>query len=164
VRKALQALPDVELASSAELRTISLQIFDRSFAITVWLQGVALAVGLFGVAAGQSAQALARQREFGLLRHLGFARRELQGLLLLEASLMAGAGVVAGLGLGLLLAAVLVFVVNPQSFHWSMDLHLPWTRLAALMAVAFVAAVGAAALAGRRALGADAIRAVKEDW
>lgn len=154
---------NIELAAAGELRELSLTIFDRSFAITVWLQAVALAVGLFGVVASQSAQALARRREFGLLRHLGLSRRELMRLLLLEAGLTGGAGALAGLGLGLALSAVLVFVVNPQSFHWSMDLHLPLPRLAALVGLAFLAAVGASAFAGRQALGADAVRAVRED-
>jgi putative ABC transport system permease protein len=154
---------DIETAAAGELRTLSLQLFDRSFAITVWLQAVALAVGLFGVIASQSAQALARRREFGLLRHLGLSRRALMRLLLLEASLTGGAGALAGLALGLGLSVVLVYVVNPQSFHWSMELSLPVGRLAALVGLAFAAAVGASLLAGRRALGTDAVRAVRED-
>lgn len=164
-RNAVRALAhdDAEMAAAGELRTLSLQIFDRSFAITLWLQAVALAVGLFGVVASQSAQALARKREFGLLRHLGLSRRQLMRLLLIEASLAGGAGALAGLGLGLGLSVVLVYVVNPQSFHWSMEMHLPITRLAALVGLAFAAAVGAALLAGRRALGADAVRAVRDD-
>lgn len=154
---------DVDMAGAGELRALSLQIFDRSFAITVWLQAVALAVGLFGVVASQSAQALARRREFGLLRHLGLSRRQLMRLLLLEAGLAGGAGALAGLALGLGLSVVLVYVVNPQSFHWSMDMYLPVARLGALVALAFAAAVGASLMAGRRALGADAVRAVRED-
>lgn len=154
---------DAELAAAGELRSMSLRIFDRSFAITVWLQAVALAVGLFGVVASQSAQALARRREFGLLRHLGLSRRALMRLLLVEAGLTGGAGALAGLALGLGLSAVLVYVVNPQSFHWSMEMHLPIARLATLVGLAFAAAVGASLLAGRRALGQDAVRAVRED-
>jgi hypothetical protein len=49
----------------------SLRIFDRSFAVTYWLQAVAIGIGLFGVAASFSAQVLARRKEFGLLAHLG---------------------------------------------------------------------------------------------
>lgn len=154
---------DVETAASGELRALSLQIFDRSFAITVWLQAVALAVGLFGVVASQSAQALARKREFGLLRHLGLSRRMLMKLLLIEAGLAGGAGALAGLALGLALSVVLVYVVNPQSFHWSMEMSLPLARLTVLVGLAFAAAVGASLLAGRRALGTDAVRAVRED-
>ncbi|MBV8034939.1 FtsX-like permease family protein [Roseateles sp.] len=154
---------DVDLAAAGELRRLSLQIFDRSFAITIWLQAVALAVGLFGVVASQSAQALARKREFGLLRHLGLSRRQLLRLLLIEAGLTGGTGALAGLALGLGLSVVLVYVVNPQSFHWSMEMHLPLARLASLVGLAFAAAVGASLLAGHRALGQDAVRAVRED-
>jgi predicted lysophospholipase L1 biosynthesis ABC-type transport system permease subunit len=53
-----------------------LRIFDRSFAVTYWLQAVAIAIGLFGVAANFSAQVLARRKEFGLLAHLGLTRRQ----------------------------------------------------------------------------------------
>ncbi|WP_422014189.1 FtsX-like permease family protein [Roseateles sp.] len=163
VRAAAPDADDIEMAAAGELRTLSLSLFDRSFTITVWLQAVALAVGLFGVIASQSAQALARKREFGLLRHLGLSRRQLMRLLLLEASLQGGAGALAGLALGVGLSAVLVYVVNPQSFHWSMDMSLPVARLSALVGLAFAAAVGASLLAGRRALGPDAVRAVRED-
>jgi len=163
VRSAAPNADDIEMAAAGELRALSLKIFDRSFAITVWLQAVALAVGLFGVIASQSAQALARRREFGLLRHLGLSKKQLTRLLFLEAGLQGGAGALAGLALGLGLSAVLVYVVNPQSFHWSMEMSLPVGRLAALVGLAFAAAVGASLLAGRRALGQDAVRAVRED-
>ena len=155
---------DLELAAAGELRNLSLRIFDRSFAVTAWLQAVALGIGLFGIAASQSAQVLARKREFGLLLHLGFTRAGVLRLLGLEAALLCGVGALAGLALGLGLSAVLVFVVNPQSFHWSMDLSLPWPRLLALLALVFAAGVGAALVAGRKAATADAVQAVKEDW
>ncbi len=163
--RALAAEPqDLEVAAVAELRKLSLQIFDRSFAVTVWLQAVALAIGLFGIAAAASAQALARRREFGLLLHLGFTRADVLRLLGLEAVLLCGVGAIAGLALGLGLSAVLIWVVNPQSFHWSMDMSLPGWRLAALLAAVFVAGVLASLLAGYRAVAQQAVQAVKEDW
>ncbi len=155
---------DLEFAAASDLRATSLRIFDRSFAVTNWLQAVALAIGLFGIAAAQSAQVLARRREFGLLLHLGFTRAGVLRLLALEAALMCGVGALAGLALGLALSAVLVFVVNPQSFHWSMDMSLPWPRLAGLLALMFGAGVLATLIAGRKAAQGDAVQAVKEDW
>ena len=59
---------------------------------------------------------------------------------------------------------VLVHVVNPQSFHWTMDLLVPWARLLALCAAVIVAGTVTAWLAGRAAAGRDAVLAVKEDW
>ncbi len=64
----------LEFAATSELRTLSLRIFDRSFAVTYYLQAVAIAIGLVGIAASLSAQVLARRKEFGLLAHLGLTR------------------------------------------------------------------------------------------
>ena len=154
----------IEFASTRQIRAVSLKIFDRSFAVTYWLQGVAIAIGLFGVAASFSAQVLARRKEFGLLAHLGLTRRQILAVVAGEGAAWTLIGSVAGLGLGLLVAVVLVHVVNPQSFHWTMDLVLPWLRLLGLCAAVVLAGTVTAWLAGRAAAGRDAVLAVKEDW
>ena len=154
----------IEFASSREIRAVSLKIFDRSFAVTYWLQGVAIAIGLFGVAASFSAQVLARRKEFGLLVHLGLTRGQVLRVVAGEGLAWTAIGAVAGLALGLAVSMVLVFVVNPQSFHWTMDLTVPWLRLLALCAAVVVAGTVTAWLAGRAAAGRDAVLAVKEDW
>ncbi|WP_096665839.1 ABC transporter permease [Polaromonas sp. AET17H-212] len=154
----------IEFASSGQIRATSLRIFDRSFAVTYWLQAVAIAIGLFGVAASFSAQVLARRKEFGLLAHLGLTRRQILTLVAGEGAAWTLAGALAGLGLGLAVSLVLVHVVNPQSFHWTMDLALPWARLLGLCAAVILAGTVTAWLAGRAAAGRDAVLAVKEDW
>ncbi|MBL0424425.1 ABC transporter permease [Ramlibacter alkalitolerans] len=157
--------PDlIDFASASQVRNISLRIFDRSFAVTYWLQAVAIAIGLFGVAASFSAQVLARRKEFGLLAHLGLTRRQVLAVVAGEGAAWTLIGALAGLGLGLAVAVVLVDVVNPQSFHWTMDLLLPWARLLALCAAVIVAGTVTAWLAGRAAASRDAVLAVKEDW
>jgi putative ABC transport system permease protein len=173
VQQALRALADttsagsgalLEFASAAEIRTTSLRIFDRSFAVTYWLQAVAIAIGLFGVAASFSAQVLARRKEFGLLAHLGLTRRQILAVVAGEGAAWTLIGSLAGLVLGLAVSVVLVHVVNPQSFHWTMDLAVPWVRLVALCAAVVLAGTVTAWLAGRAAAGRDAVMAVKEDW
>jgi len=154
----------LDFASASELRAISLRIFDRSFAVTYWLQAVAIGIGLFGVAASFSAQVLARRKEFGLLAHLGLTRRQILAVVAGEGAAWTLIGSAAGLGLGLAVAVVLVHVVNPQSFHWTMDLLLPWARLLALCAAVVAAGTVTAWLAGRAAASRDAVLAVKEDW
>ena len=154
----------LEIASTATLRQLSLRIFDRSFAVTLYLQAVAIGVGLVGVAASLSAQVLARRKEFGLLAHLGLTRRQVITLVGTEAAAWLLAGALIGLLLGLLMALVLVHVVNPQSFHWTMPLSLPVARLAALAAAVLVAGVATALWSARRAAGRSAVLAVKEDW
>ena len=154
----------LEFASTRPIRAMSLTIFDRSFAVTYWLQGVAIAIGLFGVAASFSAQVLARRKEFGLLAHLGLTRRQILTVVAGEGAAWTLIGSIAGLTLGLAVALVLVHVVNPQSFHWTMDLVLPWLRLLALCGAVVLAGTVTAWLAGRAAAGKDAVLAVKEDW
>ncbi|MBC7547547.1 MAG: ABC transporter permease [Polaromonas sp.] len=154
----------LELASVRQIRATSLTIFDRSFAVTYWLQGVAIAIGLFGVAASFSAQVLARRKEFGLLAHLGLTRRQILTVVAGEGAAWTVIGAIAGVALGLAVSVVLVHVVNPQSFHWTMDLRVPWLRLAALCGAVVVAGTVTAWLAGRAAAGRDAVLAVKEDW
>jgi putative ABC transport system permease protein len=154
----------MEFGTTRQIRATSLRIFDRSFAVTYWLQAVAIAIGLFGVAASFSAQVLARRKEFGLLAHLGLTRRQILTLVACEGAAWTLLGAIAGLLLGLAVAVVLVHVVNPQSFHWSMDLMLPWARLLGLCLAVVIAGTVTAALAGRAAAGRDAVLAVKEDW
>jgi putative ABC transport system permease protein len=154
----------LEFASAAEIRATSLRIFDRSFAVTYWLQAVAIGIGLFGIAASFSAQVLARRKEFGLLAHLGLTRREILAVVAGEGAAWTLIGALAGLVLGLAVAVVLVHVVNPQSFHWTMDLLVPWGRLLALCVAVVVAGTVTVWIAGRAAAGRDAVLAVKEDW
>ncbi len=154
----------IEFASAQDIRQLSLRIFDRSFAVTYYLQAVAIAIGLAGIVASFSAQALARRREFGLLVHLGFTHRQIVTVVAGEGATWTAAGALLGLALGLVVAAVLVHVVNPQSFHWTMELLLPWPRLAVLCVAVIVAGSAAAAYAARRAASQDAVQAVRQDW
>ncbi|RZS58115.1 FtsX-like permease family protein [Sphaerotilus mobilis] len=157
----------LEFATPAAIRATSLAIFDRSFAVTTWLQAVAIAIGLAGIAASFSAQVLARRKEFGTLLHLGLSRREVMTLVTAEGALWSGVGALLGLLLGLAVSGVLVWLVNPQSFHWTMDLSLPAGRLAALSGAVVLAGSVTAWLSARMAAGrdlGDMVRAVKEDW
>jgi putative ABC transport system permease protein len=168
VQGALRALlPDpamLEFMSSADLRRLSLRIFDRSFAVTYYLQALAVVIGLLGIAASLSAQVLARRKEFGLLVHLGLTRRQIVAVVAGEGAAWVAAGTCIGLLLGLAISMVLVWVVNPQSFHWTMGLVLPATRLALLCGAVMVAGTLTSAWAARHAATRQAVLSVKEDW
>ncbi|HTD06876.1 ABC transporter permease, partial [Undibacterium sp.] len=163
----IRALPfgsALEFAQSSEIRATSLKIFDRSFAITYLLEVIAMVIGLFGVAATFSAQTLARAKEFGMLRHIGVSRREILAILVAEGSLLTAIGILVGFVLGWVISLILVFIVNPQSFHWSMQMHMPWSLLSSVAAVMLVASGFTALLAGRQALSGSVLQAVREDW
>jgi len=164
---ALRALPfgaALEFSEPGQIRATSLKIFDRSFAVTYLLEAVAIAIGLFGVGATFSAQTLARAKEFGMLRHVGVGRRQVLALLAAEGGLLTALGIGAGFALGWCISLILVFVVNPQSFHWTMQLHMPWRLLTAVAAILLACATLTALAAGRHAVAGSAIRAVREDW
>jgi len=150
--------------TSTALRERSLNIFDRAFAITYALEAIAVGIGLTGVSFAASSTALARRAEFGMLRHIGMRRRQIVGVLASEGVLTSTFGVIYGLALGVVLSLVLVFVVNRQSFSWSIDLAAPIWQLAVLSGVLIAAATLTAIWSGRAATAQAAVRAVREDW
>jgi putative ABC transport system permease protein len=164
---AVRALPggaSVEMSDPGEIRAVSLGIFDRSFAVTYAMEAVAVLVGLFGLSSSLGAMVLARRREFGMLRHLGLTKRQIAGMLAAEGGLLALVGAAAGLACGAVISLVLVYVVNRQSFNWSIDLHPPYLLLAVLVGTLLVLAVITAVLSAREAMGMGPVRAVREDW
>jgi putative ABC transport system permease protein len=164
LRDAIARSGDYDVAVPGEIRKRSLALFDRTFAVTYLLEAVAVLIGLFGISASTSSQVLARRGEFGMLRHLGVTRREIARMLAFEGAALGAIGVAAGLVVGGLVSLILIFVVNRQSFHWTMDVHVPWALLVILSGVLIAAAAATAAFSGRRAMGDDVVRAVKEEW
>jgi len=165
--EALSVLPgaaQLDIAEPGEIREVSLRIFDRSFAVTYAMEAVAVLVGLFGLSSSLGAIVLARRREFGVLRHLGLTRGQIRAMLAAEGGLLALVGSAAGLAAGAAISLVLVYVINRQSFHWSMELHPPYLLLAAFVLILVLLAVLTAIISGREAMGMAPVRAVREDW
>jgi putative ABC transport system permease protein len=91
-------------------------------------------------------------------------RRQIAAMLGLEGLVVSGIGLAVGLLLGWVMSLVLVHVVNRQSFHWSMNVDIPWGPLALLTLVLLVLAVATTIASARAAMGRDVVRAVKDDW
>ncbi len=164
IRQLIPAAAAFDLRVPQELRKISLAVFDRTFAVTYLLEIVAVVIGLLGISASTSAQVLARRGEFGVLRYIGLTRRQIATTLGIEGLLLGSVGVAIGVVTGIVVSMILIYVVNRQSFHWSMDVFIPWTALAVLSAVVAGASALIAILSGRRAMSGDVVAAVKEDW
>jgi putative ABC transport system permease protein len=159
----LQAPGDIEIVERSEIRDVSLKIFDRTFAVTYALQAAAIFIALMGISSGFAALAFSRSREFGVLMHLGLTKKEVLKLLTLEGLLATSVAIVQGLVVGLLIAVVLIYVVNRQSFHWGMEIDLPALKLAGFALVTLLCAVVAALFAARAAMSTNAVQLVKED-
>jgi len=164
IRAALPGGESLEVRTTTEIRELSLRAFDRAFLATYALEAVAVLIGLLGVAFAGASTALARRSEFGMLRHVGMLRQQIVTMLAGEGFLISALGVLYGLLLGAAMSLVLIYVVNRQSFSWSIDLAVPWMQLALLSIALLCAATVTNVISGRSALRADALRAVREDW
>lgn len=111
--------------SNRNLRGEAIRIFDRTFAITYALEAVAIVVAVMGVAGALLALVIDRRRELGLLRFLGSSKQQIRKLILVEAALLGLLANVAGVLLGFAMSLVLIFVINKQSFGWTIRFHWP---------------------------------------
>jgi putative ABC transport system permease protein len=164
LRRAVSGGHRLEIAQPAEIRDASLKVFDRTFAVTYALELVAVVIGLVGLSSSFGALVLARRREFGVLRHLGMTKAQVGAMLVTEGLVVSAIGLVVGLTLGFAISLILIHVVNRQSFHWGMELSLPWFALAVFALLLVGAAMLTALTSGRYALGRDIVLAVKDDW
>ena len=136
--------PLVAIDSNRSLRAGTLEVFDRTFAITTVLQLLATIVAFIGVLSSLMALQLERSRELGMLRATGLTPRQLWGMVLTQTGLMGFTAGLLALPVGLALALVLIYVINKRSFGWTLNLTLdPWLFFQALI-VAIIAALLAA--------------------
>ncbi|PYU74461.1 MAG: hypothetical protein DMG49_04720 [Acidobacteria bacterium] len=134
----------VLLFSNRDLRSEAIRIFDRTFAITYALEAVAVLVAVMGIAGALLALVIDRRRELGLLHFLGAATGQVRKLIRVEAGLLGLLANFAGLALGFALSLILIYVINKQSFGWTIRFHWPVEVLLGALTVVY----GATVLAG----------------
>jgi putative ABC transport system permease protein len=149
--------------SNRDLRTEAVRIFDQTFAITYALEAVAIFVAVMGIAGALLALVMDRRRELGLLRFLGAATSQVRKMILVEAGLLGLLANVAGLGLGILLSLVLIYVINKQSFGWTIQFHWPVAVLIGAISAVYVATVVAGLYPARLATRLNPIEVVHEE-
>jgi putative ABC transport system permease protein len=153
------------LYSAQSLRQLSLQIFDRSFALTYALELAALIVAVFAVASGLTAQVIVRRKEFALLAQMGQSLPQRMGLVAREALGLLLFAVVWGSLLGLAMSQILIHRVNPQSFHWTMETSVPSLMIFILGSAVVATGLAAAVWSSARLLQQRLLTpALKEDW
>lgn len=143
-----------------ELKANVMRIFDRTFAITWVLEVIAICVAILGIANALLALVLERRRELGILRYLGASGRQLRRLVVIEAALLGLLACAAGLLLGFGLSLVLIYVINRQSFGWTIQFSLPGEFLALATLVIYIATCLSALYPARQAARIDPVEAV----
>jgi putative ABC transport system permease protein len=141
--------PGLAVFTNVKLRAEVLRIFRQTFAITYALEVIAVLVAVIGLALTLTSVLLDRREELTTLRALGFTRRELAGAAALEGGVVAAAAVAGGLVLSVALGWLLIYVINKQSFGWTLGFALPWGQLTALAVAVIGTGVGVSYLVGR---------------
>jgi putative ABC transport system permease protein len=132
------------IGSNADVRALSISIFERTFVITRVLYYLAAGVAAIGLVSALLGWELERARDLAIVRALGLTPRAAAGLIEAQTLFMGLIALLAALPAGLLTALLLVMVVNRRAFGWQLDFHLR----AAQLGSALLLALGAALIAG----------------
>ncbi len=154
---------NILIFTNRQLRKEALLIFDRTFAITYALEFVAVVVAVMGIAGALLTLVIDRQRELGLLRFLGAAVPQIRKLILVEAGLLGLLANLAGLVLGVVLSLLLVFVINKQSFGWTIQFHWPVAVVVGAITVVYAATILAGIYPARVATRLNPIEVIHEE-
>jgi putative ABC transport system permease protein len=163
IRAASRGKLALSISTNRELRREVLRIFDRTFAVTRGLEAIAVAVAILGIANALMASAVERRRAFGLLRAIGATREQIRRAVLVEAALTGTVAVGAAAVAGGAFAYLLLAVINPQSFGWTVTLAVPAANLAEAAGLVLAASILAGILPGRVAASVDPAAALAEE-
>jgi putative ABC transport system permease protein len=131
----------LQMTTPAQVRVISLNIFERTFIITRVLNWLAAGVAAIGLLSALLAWQLGRTHELALLRVLGLTRRGAALLIMAQTLFMGAVALLAALPAGVLTAILLVRVINRRAFGWQIDLHLHPAQITSAIALALIAAL-----------------------
>ena len=132
------------IRSNTELKKQVLEVFDKTFAITYSLEIIAILVAVLGLFNTLVSLILERKREIGILRFIGAFTRQIKRMILIEAGILGLIGSVMGLVAGVVVSYILIFVINKQSFGWTIQVHFPYIFILLLVAFSW----GVSVLAG----------------
>ena len=149
IRSIEDRYPGLKAVSNRWLREESLRIFKRVFSITYALEIIGLFIAVAGLGSMLASLLIERRNEIGAMMRLGVSPKQLSKTILCEGLALATLGTLNGLVLGSLLGLVLVFIINRQSFGWTLQLDAPWLPLLALGVLALAGATLVSHLVGR---------------
>jgi len=145
------------------LQEAAMTVFDRTFSITYALEAVAIVVAVLGMAGALLALVIDRKREFSVLRFLGASSPQIKKLILVESGLLGMLSVLVGAVVGALLSLILIYVINVQSFGWTIQFHWPVALLVSALGLVYVSSVLAGLYPGRVAARLNPIEAIHEE-
>jgi putative ABC transport system permease protein len=113
------------IVTQDNVRREALKVFDSTFRITYALQAIAIVIAGLGIFSTLLTLVYERRQEIGLISLVGAAPRQVRRMVVFEAMLLGAVSQAVGLLIGLSLAVILIYVVNVQSFGWTIQFHWP---------------------------------------
>lgn len=129
------------IRSNQSLRQTSLEVFDRTFAITSALRMLAVIVAFIGVLSALMSLQLEQSHELGILRATGMTLRQLWSLTLIKTGLIGAVAGLLAIPVGFVMAWILIYVINVRSFGWTLQMQLQPSYFLQAIAVAILAAL-----------------------
>ena len=154
---------DLYFASNREVRREAMRIFDSTFAITYALEVIAIIIAGLGVISTLITLIYERQREIALLSIVGATRRQIRRMIIVEAVILGAVSQAVGVLIGMALAVILIFVVNVQSFGWTIQFHIPWWFLVHSTVIILAVTALCGLYPASRAANIEAMRVVREE-
>jgi putative ABC transport system permease protein len=151
------------ILSNREIRLQAIRVFDQTFAITYAVEAISILVAVGGISGALISIVMDRRRELGVLRFLGATSTQIRKLIFAEAGLIGILANALGLALGYVLSLVLIYVINKQSFGWTIQFHWPVAVLLGSLSVVYVATVLAGLFPARLAVRLNPIEVVHEE-
>ncbi|MGO8988819.1 MAG: FtsX-like permease family protein [bacterium] len=149
------------VVSHRELRKEVLKIFDQTFAVTYALEFIAIIVAILGIVNSLNALIIERQRDIGIVRAVGAFQRQIQKTTLIEAGMIGFFSHILGLLCGFLLSLLLIYVINKQSFGWTIQFSIPLWSLIESWLVVMVTSIGAGFIPARRAAKMNVVESLR---
>jgi putative ABC transport system permease protein len=149
--------------TNGTLRHEVMRIFDSTFAITRALELIAITVAGLGVISTLIALILERRREIAVLGFLGATRAQIRRMIIIEALTIAATAQAIGIAVGAMLSLILIYVINVQSFGWTIQFHFPLAFLVESSLLILAASAIAALYPASRAVKLKAVQFAREE-
>ncbi|WP_286299009.1 ABC transporter permease [Vibrio apostichopi] len=130
-----------QLYDQAQIKSIALDIFSQTFAITRALNGVTLMVAVIGLFCACFMLLDARKAAIARLYALGVSRKNLMAMVLGQIVVLVAFTLVIAIPLGAMVGYVLTDIVTLRAFGWSLNYVWNWSDALGIAAITILVAV-----------------------
>jgi putative ABC transport system permease protein len=163
LKPVLSSTQNVLIRPNQALRGDTLEIFDRTFAITSALQLMTTFVAFVGILSAMMSLQLEKQRQLGIMKSIGLTARQVWGLVALETGLMGAVAGILAMPTGFILALILVYIINRRSFGWTLQMDLTFGPFIEALIISILAAMLAGLYPARRIIQRNTADSVRFD-